>query len=68
MYFLCVVIKNIEYMDVKERKAKEYADCIPYYQDRRIHAAEDFIAGWEAAVEYLMSEKETEAVDEDAGV
>ena len=48
MYFLCVVIKNIEYMDVKERKAKEYADSIPYYQDRRIHAAEDFLAGWEA--------------------
>lgn len=55
-------------MDVKEEKAKEYADSIPYYQDRRIHAAEDFIAGWEASVEYLMSEKETEAVDEDAGV
>ena len=55
-------------MDVKEEKAKEYAVSIPYYQDRRIHTAEDFIAGWEAAVEYLMSEKETEAVDEDAGV
>ena len=37
-------------MGVKEEKAKEYADSIPYYQDRRIHAAEDFLAGWEAAM------------------
>ena len=37
-------------MDVKEEKAKEYADRIPHYQDRKQHAAEDFLAGWEAAV------------------
>ena len=37
-------------MDVKEKKAKEYADRIPHYQDRKQHAAEDFLAGWEAAL------------------
>ena len=37
-------------MDVKEKKAKEYADRIPHYQDRKQHAAEDFLAGWEAAM------------------
>lgn len=36
-------------MDVKEEKAREYADKLPYYQDRKQHAAEDFLAGWEAA-------------------
>lgn len=50
MYFFCAVIKNLEYMDVKEKKAKEYADRIPHYQDRKQHAAEDFLAGWEAAM------------------
>ena len=36
-------------MKTKEQQAKEYADRIPHYQDRKQHAAEDFLAGWEAA-------------------
>lgn len=36
-------------MKTKEQQAKEYADKIPHYQDRKQHAAEDFLAGWEAA-------------------
>lgn len=36
-------------MKTKEQQAKEYADMIPHYQDRKQHAAEDFLAGWEAA-------------------
>lgn len=36
-------------MKTKEEQAKEYADRIPHYQDRKQHAAEDFLAGWEAA-------------------
>ena len=36
-------------MKTKEEIAKEYAEKLPYYQDRRQHAAEDFLAGWEAA-------------------
>ena len=58
MYFLCVVIKNLEYMDVKEKKAKEYADSIPYYQDRHIHASEDYLAGWRAADSAWRDDKE----------
>ena len=37
-------------MKTKEEQAKEYADRIPHYQDRKQHAAEDFLAGWEAAM------------------
>ena len=36
-------------MKTKEQQAKEYAEKLPHYQDRRQHAAEDFLAGWEAA-------------------
>ena len=36
-------------MKTKEQQAKEYAAGIPHYQDRKQHAASDFIAGWEAA-------------------
>ena len=36
-------------MKTKEDYAREYAGSIPHYQDRRQHAAGDFIAGWEAA-------------------
>ena len=36
-------------MKTKEQQAKEYADRIPHCQDRKQHAAEDFLAGWEAA-------------------
>lgn len=48
-------------MDVREGKAKEYAEKIPYYQDRRQHVKEDFLAGWDAAVEYMKS------LDKDVG-
>ena len=41
-------------MKTKEQQAKEYADKIPHYQDRKQHAAEDFIARWEAAVKYMV--------------
>lgn len=37
-------------MKTKEEQAKDYADRIPHYQDRKQHAAEDFLAGWEAAM------------------
>lgn len=40
-------------MKTKEQQAKEYADRIPHYQDRKQHAAEDFLAGWEAAVKHF---------------
>ena len=36
-------------MKTKEQQAKEYAEKLPHYQDRRQHAAEDFLAGWGAA-------------------
>lgn len=36
-------------MKTKEQQAKEYAEKLPHYQDRRQHAAGDFLAGWEAA-------------------
>lgn len=37
-------------MEEKEKKAEEYANSISHYQDRKQHAAEDFLAGWEAAI------------------
>lgn len=36
-------------MKTKEEIAKEYAEELPHYQDRRQHADGDFLAGWEAA-------------------
>lgn len=36
-------------METKEQQAKEYAEKLPHYQDRKRHAAEDFLAGWDAA-------------------
>lgn len=36
-------------MKTKEQQAKEYAEKLLHYQDRRQHAAGDFLAGWEAA-------------------
>lgn len=44
-------------MKSKEQQAKEYAAGIPHYQDRRQHAADDFIAGWDAA-EMWRTDKE----------
>lgn len=38
------------FMGFREKLASDYADRIPHYQDRKQHAAEDFLAGWEAAV------------------
>lgn len=40
-------------MDTKEQKAKEYADSIPQFDDRKRYCYEDFIAGWEAAMQHL---------------
>lgn len=34
----------------KEQKAKEYADSIPQFDDRRRYCYEDFIAGWDEAL------------------
>ena len=45
-------------MKTKEEQAKEYADRIPHYQDRKQHAAEDFLAGWEAAMASANSMKQ----------
>lgn len=39
-------------MKTKEQQAKEYAAGIPHYQDRKQHAADDFIAGWDAAEQW----------------
>lgn len=39
-------------MKSKEQQAKEYAAGIPHYQDRKQHAADDFIAGWNAAEQW----------------
>lgn len=39
-------------MKTKEQQAKEYAAGIPHYQDRKQHAADDFIAGWNAAEQW----------------
>ena len=36
-------------MKSKEEYAKEYAAGVPHYQDRKQYAANDFIAGWDAA-------------------
>ena len=36
-------------MKTKEQQAKDYAEQLPHCQDRKQHAAEDFLAGWEAA-------------------
>lgn len=40
-------------METKEQQAKEYAEKIPHYQDRKQHAAEDFLQGWEAAERWI---------------
>lgn len=40
-------------MNNKEQQAKEYVESVPFYQDRKQHAAEDFIAGWDAALREL---------------
>lgn len=40
-------------MKTKEQQAKEYADKLPHYQDRKQHAAEDFLAGLEAAERFI---------------
>lgn len=45
-------------MEEKEKKANEYADKLPYYQDRRLHAAEDYLAGWSAADSFWREDKE----------
>lgn len=34
----------------KEQKAKEYADSIPQFDDRKRYCYEDFIAGWDEAL------------------
>ena len=45
-------------MKTKEQQAKEYADRIPHYQDRKQHAAEDYLAGWRAADSAWRDDKE----------
>lgn len=42
-------------METKHQQAQTYAEGIPYCQDRKQHAAEDFAAGWDAAFGYLAS-------------
>ena len=44
-----------KFMKTKEQQAKVYAEDIPFYQDRKQHAAKDFIAGWNAALRELSS-------------
>lgn len=40
-------------MNIKEQKAKQYAFRIPQFDERKKYCYEDFIAGWEAAIQYL---------------
>lgn len=40
-------------MDIKEQKAKRYAESIPQFDERKRYCIEDFCAGWEAAIHYL---------------
>lgn len=37
-------------MDIKEQKAKEYAESIPQFDDRKKYCIEDFCAGWDEAL------------------
>lgn len=41
--------------ETKHQQAVQYAEGIPYCQDRKQHAAEDFAAGWDAAFGYMAS-------------
>lgn len=36
--------------DIKEQKAKQYADSIPQFNDRKKYCIEDFCAGWDEAL------------------
>lgn len=40
-------------MSTKEKKAKQYADSIPQFSERKRYSYEDFIAGWNEAMQYL---------------
>lgn len=40
-------------MDIKEQRAKRYAESIPQFDERKKYCIEDFCAGWEAAMQYL---------------
>lgn len=42
-------------MNIKEQKAKRYVESIPQFDDRKKYCYEDFIAGWEAAIQYLYN-------------
>ena len=33
-------------MDIKEQNAREYANSIPQFEDRKQYCFEDFCAGW----------------------
>lgn len=37
-------------METKEQKAKEYAESIAQFEDRKRYCEEDFKAGWDAAL------------------
>lgn len=48
-------------MDIKEQKAKEYAESIPQFDDRKKYCIEDFCAGWDEALksQWIKVEEKT---------
>lgn len=42
-------------MSKKEELSKKYADGIAQFEERKTYCREDFIAGWDAAVDYLAN-------------
>ena len=55
-------------MDIKEQKAKKYADSIPQFSDRKKYCIEDFCAGWDEALKSLLVDASKELPEYDEAV
>lgn len=55
-------------MNTKEQKAKEYANSIPQFEDRKQYCFEDFCAGWDEALKSLLVDASVSLPDYDVDV
>lgn len=55
-------------MSTKEQKAKEYANSIPQFEDRKQYCFEDFCAGWDEALKSLLVDASVSLPDYGVGV
>ena len=55
-------------MEIKEQKAKEYADSIPQFDERKQYCIEDFCAGWDEALKSLLVDASKELPEYDEAV